>query len=79
MKHTTFEGQNTYEGRDAEVQAANGYERVTIGIRYHGEMTGLAASMTPNEARRLGEDLIARADEVLDCQAKIAQAEGALP
>lgn len=66
MTTTTFEARDGYEGRDYEVGATNGAERVSISMRPLDSLRGLGASMTPTEARRLAADLTARADEIDD-------------
>ena len=63
-KSTTFQIYNAYDKYDIEVNVTNGTERVSLGLRIHGQYKGIGGSMTPGVARALAADLVARADAV---------------
>lgn len=55
---------NAYGATETEIGVNSGAEAVSLWMRYATEFNGPAARLTPDQARTLAADLIARADEI---------------
>lgn len=80
--HTTsyYTLRNNYAGREVGATVTNGTGRITIGLRPASpDYEGTTASMSPDEARAIAADLIARADEIDAHHADVARAAGMTP
>jgi hypothetical protein len=55
---------NAYGATETEIGANNGSEAISLWMRYASEFNGPGARLTPDQARTLAADLIARANEI---------------
>jgi len=65
--------ENSYDGYEVELGTTNGAERISLSVRRLDEYKGIAGSMSPDDAEKLGVDLIQRAGQVRRRQAELAE------
>lgn len=55
---------STYDPHPVELHLTSGMGGLSIGLRENRKFEGTQAVLTPAEARKLANDLLARADEI---------------